>query len=56
MCHNLDLAFALLADLDGVAEVSDAAIDLDLLAEELLEGGNVENLVGGRLRSVDDEL
>ncbi|KAI0410273.1 ankyrin repeat-containing domain protein [Xylaria grammica] len=45
-----------LLDGDGVAEVADAAIDLDLVLEELLEGGGVEDLVAGGLRSVDDQL
>lgn len=53
---DLDLALALLLDNDVVAEVVGAALDLDALLEELLEGGDVENLVGGGLRSVDDEL
>jgi hypothetical protein len=56
VCNDLDLALALLGDLDGVAEVSDAAVYLDLVLEELLEGGDVEDLVGRRLGRVDDEL
>ena len=54
--NDLDLAVTLLRDLDGLAEVADAALNLDLLVEELLEGGDVEDLVRGGLRSVDDEL
>lgn len=54
--NDLDLALALLLDDDVVAEVVGAALDLDALLEELLERGDVEDLVGGGLRSVDDEL
>ena len=54
--NDLDLALALLLDNDVVAEVVGAALDLDALLEELLEGGDVEDLVGGGLGSVDDEL
>lgn len=54
--NDLDLAIALLGDLDGLAEVADATLNLDLLVQELLEGGDIEDLVAGRLRSVDDEL
>jgi hypothetical protein len=54
--NDFDLALALLADLDDVAEVSGAAVDLDLVVQELLEGGDVEDLVGSGLAGVDDEL
>lgn len=54
--NNLDLAIAGLRDLDGLAEVAGAAFDLDALVEELLESRDVEDLVAGGLRSVDDEL
>lgn len=53
---NLNLAIAGLRDLDGLAEVAGAALDLDALVEELLESRDVEDLVAGGLRSVDDEL
>ena len=56
MRNNLNLAIARLRDLDGVAEVTDTAVDLDLLVQELLEGGDVEDLVAGGLRGIDDEL
>ena len=56
MGDNLDLAIAGLGDLDGLAEVAGAAVDLDALVEELLEGRDVEDLVARGLRSVDDEL
>ena len=32
------------------------ALDLDAVVEELLEGGDIGDLVAGGLRSVDDEL
>lgn len=56
MSNDLDLSLAGLADLDGIAEVSGAAVHLDAVVEELLEGGHVEDLVRGGLRSIDDEL
>lgn len=56
MRHHLDLALALLADLDGVAEVADAVVHFDLVVQKLLEGGDVEDLVGRGLGGVDDEL
>jgi hypothetical protein len=54
--NNLDLSIANLGDLDSISEVSDTAINLDLVLKELLEGGDVEDLVACRLRSIDDEL
>lgn len=54
--NDLDLAITGLGDLDGLAEVTDAALNLDLLVQELLEGGDIEDLVAGGLRSVDNEL
>lgn len=54
--NDLNLAITDLGDLDGLAEVADAALNLDLLGEELLEGRDVEDLVAGGLRSVDNEL
>jgi len=42
---NLDLAIASLGDGDLIAEVTSPALNLDLLGEELLEGGEVEDLV-----------
>lgn len=56
VCDNLDLSLALLGDLDGITKVSNAAVNLDLVLEELLEGRDVEDLVACGLRSVDDEL
>lgn len=54
--NDLNLALALLLDNNVVAEVVGAALDLDALLEELLKGGDVENLVGGGLGGVDDVL
>jgi len=54
--NNLDLSIANLRDLHNVAEVTDTAVDLDLVLEELLEGGDIEDFVAGGLRGVDDEL
>ncbi len=56
MRNDLDLPVALLGDLHDVAEVADAAVDLDLVVQELLEGGDVEDLVACGLRGIDDEL
>lgn len=56
MGNDLDLAIANLGDDDVVTEVADAALDLDAVVEELLEGGHIEDLVARGLRSVDDVL
>jgi hypothetical protein len=56
VCNDLDLALALLADLNGIAQVSRTAINLYPVVKELLKCGYIENLVRSRLRSVDDEL
>jgi hypothetical protein len=53
---NDDLALTLLGDLDNVAEGTGAALNLDLVVQELLERGNVEDLVGSRLGGIDHEL
>lgn len=54
--NDLDLAVALLRDLHRLAQISDAAVDLDPVMQELLKGRDVEDLVAGRLRGIDDEL
>ena len=54
--NDLDLAVALLGDLDGLAEIASAALNLDAVVQELLEGLDVEDLVVHGLRAVDDEL
>lgn len=56
MGDNLDLAVVEVGDGDGVAEVSSATVDLDAGLQEGSEGGRVEDLVVGGLRSVDGEL
>ena len=56
MSDDLDLAIARLLDDDGVAQVARAAVDLDPLVEELLEGGDVEDLVVCGLGGVDRVL
>lgn len=56
MRDDLDLAVAGLRDLDRVAEVAGAAVDLDAVVQELLEGRDVEDLVGGGLGCVDRVL
>lgn len=53
---DLDLALTLLLDDDVVTKVVGAALNLDAVLEELLEGGDVEDLVASGLLSVDDEL
>jgi hypothetical protein len=54
--NDLDLAIANLGDDDLVTEVADTALDLHAVVEELLEGGDIEDLVASGLRSVDDVL
>lgn len=56
MRDDLDLAITGLGDLNVLPEVTDTAFDLDAVVQELLEGGDVEDLVAGRLGSVDHEL
>jgi riboflavin biosynthesis pyrimidine reductase len=53
---NLNLAIALLADDNGVSQVSSATVDLDAVVEELLEGREIEDLVIDGGGGVDDEL
>ena len=56
MSDDLDLAIAGLGDLDDLSELAGAAVDLDLLVEELLEGRDVEDLIARGLGGVDDKL
>lgn len=56
VCDDFDLPFTLLANLDCVAQIPYAVVDLDLVVQKFLKGGNVEDLVGGGLGGVDDEL
>ncbi len=53
---DLNLAVSDLRDLDDIAKVAGAAIDLDAIVQELLERRNVKDFVVGRLRRIDDEL
>ena len=54
--YNLDLAIAQVGDVDGVAEVSCAAVNFDALLEKGCEGGWVEDAVVCWLGCVDGEL
>ena len=56
MGNNLNLSITLLRDLDDIAEVASAALNLDAVVQELLESLDVEDLVIDGLRAVDDEL
>ena len=56
MCNNLNLPIALLADLHGVAEIAHPIVDLYLVVQEFLESGDIEDLIGGGLGGIDDEL
>ena len=56
MSDDLDLALTGLADGDGITKVSDSARDLDLVMQELLKGGDIEDLVVDWLGSVDGVL
>ena len=56
MSGNLNLALPRLRDIDIVAEVASAIFDLDAIVQELLECGQVKDLVGNRLAAVDHVL
>lgn len=56
VCDDFDLAITSLADGNGVTELSNTALDLDLVVEELLEGGEIEDLVADWLGAVDGVL
>ena len=56
MRNHLDLAIPLLADLHDVTQVPHAVVDFDLVVEEFLKSGDVENFVGDGLGGVDDVL
>ena len=56
MGNDLNLSITLLGNLDDVSKVTGAAVDLDAVMEELLEGLDVEDLFVDGLRAVDDEL
>lgn len=56
MCDDLNFSTTNLRDLDVVAEVTGTAFDLDAVVQELLEGGQVEDLVAHGLAAVDGVL
>lgn len=56
MRNHLDLAISLLADLHDVPQVPHAVVDFDLVVEEFLKSGDVENFVRDGLGGVDDVL
>lgn len=56
MGNNLNLAIALLANLHRIAEIANAIVDFDLVVQELFKGGDIEDLVRGRLGCVDGIL
>lgn len=56
MRNDKDLALALLADCDGVTQVTDAAFHFDLAAQKIFKCGYIENLVCSRLGSIYNEL
>lgn len=56
MRNNLDLSISNRRDVDLVAQVSSSSLNLDLLVQELLEGGEIEDLVADWLRAVDGVL
>ena len=56
MRNNNDLPLTLLGDLDRVTQVTNTVVDLDFVVQELLERTHIEDLVGGGLRCIDDEL
>ena len=56
MRNDLNLPITLLADLYGIPQIPNTIVDLDLIMQELLEGRDIENFVGGGLRGIDDKL
>ena len=56
MRNDFNLPIALLANLHGVPKIPGTVVNLDLVMEEFLKGGNIENLIGGGLGSIDYEL
>ena len=50
---DFDLAISGLGDADAVAEIASPAVDFDAVVEELLECGQVEDLVAHGLGAVD---
>ena len=56
MCHDLDLPIPNLTYRDRVTEIADTVVHLYLVMQEFLKGGDIEDLVRGGLRGIDDEL
>ncbi len=56
MCNDLNFSIPLLADRDCVAQITNTVVNLDLLIQKLLEGGDVEDFVRGWLGRIDNEL
>ena len=56
MRHHLDFPIPGAIDLDNLPQIADPVIHLDLVVQELLERGHVEDLVRRGLRRVDDEF
>jgi len=54
--NDLYLSVSLLRYLHNIAEVPNAPVHLDLVVEELLEGGDIEDFVARWLGGIDDEL
>ena len=54
--NHLDLPIALLANLHDIPQVPHAVVHLDLVVQEFLEHGNIEDFVRGGLGGIDDEL
>ena len=46
----------ILRDVDGVAQVTNAAFNLDFVMEKLFKGGQIKDLVTDRLGAVDGVL
>lgn len=56
MGNNFNLPITLLADLHHISKIPYSVIDLDLIVQELFEGGNIEDFIAGGLTCIDDKL
>ena len=56
MRDNFNLAVALLANLHRITQIAHAVVDFDLVVQEFLKRGDVEDFVRSGLRGVDDVL
>ena len=54
--NNLNLAVTLLANLHRIAEIANTVVDFDLVVQKFFKGGDIEDLVRGRLGCVYDVL